>query len=120
MSRVVCYIDNMDCVFCRVAKGEIPAKIIRREGGLLAIRDIAPKAKTHVLIFPAKHLAKSVDESDCDKLLDRVFKLIREIAREEGIDKTGYRVTTNHGANAGQSVNHIHFHLLGGEPLKDL
>lgn len=110
----------MDDVFCRIIRGEIPAKKVYENADILAIEDANPKAKIHLLILPKQHIASSVNEEMPDKLFEEIFSSVREIARKLGVEKSGYRVVTNHGTDAGQSVEHIHFHFLAGEKLKDI
>lgn len=108
----------IDCLFCKIVAGEIPATIVRRENSWVAFRDINPKAPTHVLIVPVKHFASVSDASPAEEaLLGRLLLAVKEVAAEEGIDKTGYRVVLNSGESAGQSVFHLHVHLLGGRPM---
>ena len=106
-----------DCLFCKIAAGEIPSDKVYEDDDLIAFRDISPQAPVHVLVVPRRHLA-SLDEAAAEdgELLGRILLAIRRLARELGID-TGYRVVNNCGASAGQSVFHIHFHLLGGRPM---
>ena len=108
--------DN--CLFCRIAAGEIPAKVVFEDDYTLAFRDIDPKAPTHVLVIPRRHIASvnDLDALDAD-LVGRLFLTAREIAAAEGIAEAGYRLVMNTGADAGQSVAHIHLHLLGGRDL---
>jgi histidine triad (HIT) family protein len=108
-----------DCLFCRIAAGEIPSKIVYQDEDVLAFHDIQPQAKYHVLIIPRHHIASSLNdfESEDDAILLKILATARNIARELGIDQSGYRVVVNAGPDAGQSVFHIHFHLLGGAPL---
>ena len=106
------------CLFCRIVAGEIPSTKVREDDLVLAIRDIAPQAPTHILLMPRRHVPSLDDLTDADgDLLGRIFALSAEIARAEGIDGDGYRVVANHGRAAGQSVDHLHFHLLGGRDL---
>ena len=108
--------DN--CLFCRIAAGEIPAQVVFEDDYTLAFRDIDPKAPTHVLVIPRRHIASvnDLDALDAD-LVGRLFLTAREIAAAEGIAEAGYRLVMNTGADAGQSVAHIHLHLLGGRDL---
>jgi len=107
-----------DCLFCRIAQGEIPARIVRSTPELVAFRDVNPQAPTHVLIIPRKHIASvAVMESEDAPILGRLFLAARDIAREEGIADGGYRMVVNAGPDAGQSVLHIHLHLLGGREM---
>jgi len=103
-----------DSIFCRIAAGEVPARIVRRDENLVAFHDLAPVAPTHVLVVPRRHLA-SLDATDTGdrELLGALAEAAREIARELGV-ADGYRVVVNNGASAGQSVFHLHLHLIGG------
>jgi histidine triad (HIT) family protein len=106
------------CLFCRIIAGEIPSTKVHEDDLVLAIRDIAPQAPTHVLVMPRAHVASVADLTDADAaLLGRLFAVTTEIARAEGIEAAGYRVVANHGRAAGQSVDHLHLHLLGGRDL---
>ena len=106
-----------DCLFCRIAHGEIDAHIVHDSGEVLAFRDINPAGPTHILVIPKHHVA-SVDDLSRDhgELLGEIFVVLRDIASSEGLD-AGYRVVTNVGPDAGQSVPHLHFHLIGGRTL---
>jgi len=104
-----------DCIFCRIAAGEIPAKLVREDENVVAFRDIDPKAPTHVVVIPRRHIASVNDLEPGDAaLLGEIFLAAKEIAREEGIAASGYRLVVNTGRDGGQSVDHIHLHLLGG------
>lgn len=107
--------DDAGCVFCRIAAGEIPANVVYRDGDVLAFRDLSPQAPTHVLVIPTQHI-RSVLELGPDEtpLLGRLFAAVREIAREEGIADAGLRVVANAGPQGGQTVDHLHLHVLGG------
>ena len=106
------------CLFCRIARHEIPAKIVHEDDGLLAFRDIDPKAPTHILIIPREHIATLNDlEPRHRDVLGDMQLLARELAQVEGIAAGGWRVVVNCGADAGQTVFHLHMHLLGGRPL---
>jgi histidine triad (HIT) family protein len=102
-----------DCLFCRIVRHEIPATIVREDDDILAFRDIDPKAPTHVLVIPKVHVASLNTATDA-AMLGRLLFAARDIAAEEGIEKAGYRTVINTGANAGQTVHHVHVHLLGG------
>ena len=108
---------NDDCLFCKIVKKEIPSDVVRETNTLLAFRDINPGAPTHVLVIPKQHVAsaKELDSSHGD-MLGEIFETIAGIADDEGLDGH-YRVVTNVGSKAGQSVFHLHFHLLGGRSL---
>ena len=103
------------CLFCRIVRGEIPAKIVRQDEHTVAFRDIDPKAPTHILVIPKEHVA-SLDEATDPTMVGRLMLAAAEIARSEGITD-GYRTVINTGAGAGQTVFHIHLHLLGGRKL---
>jgi histidine triad (HIT) family protein len=104
-----------DCLFCRVVAGEIPSTRVHEDDQVVAIRDIAPRAPTHILLLPRRHIASALDLTDADgPLLGRLFAAAADIARAEGIADGGYRIVTNVGRWGGQSVDHLHLHLMGG------
>lgn len=103
------------CLFCRIVAGEIPATRVHDDELVVAIRDIAPRAPTHILLMPRVHVVSAADLTEADgHLLGRLFAVAASLARAEGIADRGYRLTTNVGAWGGQSVPHLHFHLMGG------
>jgi histidine triad (HIT) family protein len=105
-----------DCLFCRIAAGEIPADVVFDEATVVVFRDINPKAPTHVLAIPRRHLASVTDLTDADgDLLAALFGAMRRVAEEAGL--SSYRILSNVGAESGQSVFHLHFHLLGGRSM---
>jgi len=106
-----------DCLFCRIVAGEIPSDRVHEDDEIIAFRDIAPRAPTHVLVIPRRHIpdAHALTESDGD-LLARLFTVVRQVADEAGL-ANGYRVVTNVGPESGQTVFHLHLHLLGGRPM---
>jgi histidine triad (HIT) family protein len=108
-----------DCLFCRIVKGEIPAKIVKRTDDALAFRDIDARAPVHVLVIPTRHIAAVRDAkgAEGEKLLGRLLAFAAEVAGDEGLNADGYRIVTNTGKNAGQSVDHLHLHVLGGRKL---
>ena len=108
----------MPCLFCQIVEGKIAAKVAFQDDLVVAFHDIDPKAPTHVLIVPRKHVTSinDVAESD-DALLGRLVRSARDIAREQGLAERGYRLVFNCGDDAGYSVHHIHLHLLGGRAL---
>lgn len=109
----------MDCLFCKIIKGDIPSKKAYEDELCYAFYDIAPQAKIHVLVVPKEHIP-SVDgvNSSNSRLVAHIFECIPKIASEAGITN-GYRVITNCGEDACQSVKHLHFHIIGGEPLSE-
>ncbi|HEY0443904.1 MAG TPA: histidine triad nucleotide-binding protein [Candidatus Limnocylindrales bacterium] len=103
------------CLFCRIVAGEVPATKLHDAAGVVAIRDINPVAPTHILVLPTEHIASAADLTAADAdLLGSLFAAAAELARGEGLAANGYRIVTNIGRDAGQSVDHLHFHLLGG------
>jgi histidine triad (HIT) family protein len=108
-----------DCLFCKIAAGEIPATIVKRSADALAFRDIDGKAPVHVLVIPTSHVAAVRDAKgpDGERLLGRLLAFAAAVASEQGLDSDGYRIVTNTGKNAGQSVDHLHLHVLGGRKM---
>jgi histidine triad (HIT) family protein len=108
---------SADCLFCRMAAGQIQVARLHQDDLVFAIRDIHPQAPTHVLIVPKEHIASAADlNEDSGPLLGRLFAVAADIARREGLDG-GWRLVTNVGPDAGQSVAHLHQHLLGGRAM---
>ena len=108
----------MDCIFCQIAAGKIPAEITYRDEELIAFRDINPQAPTHLLIIPKRHIPSLAQLSPADlPLIGRMVEAVNKLAREEGITETGYRLIVNYGEWGGQVVPHLHMHLLGGRKL---
>ena len=106
------------CLFCKIASGEIPATKVHEDEQFIAFRDINPQAPTHVLIIPRRHIEKLTDLSESDgELIGQMQLLANKIAEQEGIVEGGFRTVFNCGEGAGQSVWHIHMHLLGGRPM---
>ena len=111
----------MDCVFCRIVAGEIPADIVFQDGEFLAFRDIKPQAPTHILIIPKAHIPSLNDINDNHQaLMGRIILLARDLAEKEGLSGRGYRLSVSTGSDGGQLVPHVHFHLLGGRKLSDM
>lgn len=110
-----------DCLFCKIAAGEIPSTKVYEDEEVLAFRDIAPKAPVHILLIPKKHLASLAEAGPEDAaLLGKMQLLARRLAEQEGVAESGFRVVANSGPNSGQEVAHLHYHLLGGELLGDI
>jgi histidine triad (HIT) family protein len=110
----------MDCIFCRIIADQIPGDIIYQDKELVAFRDIHPVAPTHVLIVPKKHIPDLVHLSEADlPVIARMVKAANQLAKQEGISQSGYRLVINCGTDAGQVVPHLHMHLLGGRRLVD-
>lgn len=106
-----------DCVFCRIAAGEIPADVVFENERIIAFRDINPAAPVHILIVPKEHIASVAHlKEEHQALVGEIFTSIQRLAEQEKLDK-GFRVVVNTGQDGGQSVEHLHFHLLGGRTL---
>ena len=103
----------MDCLFCNIAAGKIPSDKVYEDDDLLAFRDIDPKAPTHILVIPKAHIT-SVNQLDVENslIIPKAFLLLKNIAKEEGISESGYRIVTNVLKDGGQTVDHLHFHLF--------
>ena len=107
-----------DCIFCRIAAGDIPAELVYEDELVVGFRDLNPQAPTHVLVIPRKHIATLNDLSDDDELIvGRMIGAARKIARQEGLDEAGYRTVMNCNEAGGQTVFHIHLRLLGGRMM---
>ena len=108
-----------DCIFCKIIKGDIPSTNVFRDDQVTAIRDINPAAPTHILILPNKHIdSVNVLANEDEPLIGHLVKVAGQLATQEGIAEGGYRLIINTNADAGQTVFHIHLHLLGGAPMK--
>ncbi len=106
------------CLFCRVAEGAAPARVLFSDEEVVAFHDIAPRAPVHVLVIPRRHLVSLANaQAEDGGILGRLLLAAAEAARRTGIADSGYRVVTNTGAGAGQSVHHLHLHVLGGRPM---
>ncbi len=107
-----------DCIFCKIAGGEVPAKLVHEDDEIVAFHDVNPQAPTHVLVIPRRHIPTLLDAAEGDAgLLGRLQIAAVAIARQLGLDRDGFRLVTNCLEGAGQSVFHIHLHLLGGRRL---
>ena len=107
----------MDCLFCKIVAGEIPSTKVYEDDVVLAFRDIAPMAPTHILVIPKTHIGSVAEVSaENSAVVAHIFEVIPQIAKAEGLTG-GYRVVSNCGADAGQTVHHLHFHILGGREL---
>jgi histidine triad (HIT) family protein len=105
----------VDCLFCGIAEGRIKGNILYQDDSIVAFKDIRPQAPVHVLIVPRKHVVTISDlEASDEALAGQILSVAAKLAREQGIAESGFRVVVNAGADAGQSVFHLHFHLLGG------
>lgn len=108
-----------NCIFCKIIKGEIPSEKVYEDELILAFKDISPEAPTHVLVVPKKHI-KSLNQlsKEDSAIIAHIYIKVKELAKKLDIDEKGYRVVTNCGEQGGQTVDHIHFHLLGGRNLQ--
>ncbi len=106
-----------NCLFCKIVAGEIPSTKVYEDDAVLAFRDIAPQAPTHILVIPKAHIGSVAQvTADNSGLVAHIFEVIPAIAQAEGLEN-GYRIVSNCGADAGQTVPHLHFHILGGQKL---
>jgi histidine triad (HIT) family protein len=109
---------STDCIFCRIAAGQLPATIVHEDDYVVAFQDLKPEAPTHVLVIPRRHIASvdALDALDAD-LVGRLFLAAKDIARKTGVAETGYRLVVNNGSDAGQTVDHVHLHVMGGRGM---
>jgi len=109
---------EQDCLFCKIAAGEIPAQLIYEDERAVAFRDLNPQAPVHALVIPREHVASLADAQEGQaSLLGHLLLAAARVARDEGLAEQGFRTAINTGAGAGQSVFHLHLHVLGGRPL---
>jgi histidine triad (HIT) family protein len=110
--------SEQNCLFCRISAGEIPADIVYQDERCIAFRDTNPQAPVHVLVIPREHMESLDEATQKDEVtLGHLLRVAARVANEQGISESGYRVVTNTGAGAGQSVFHLHVHVLGGRQL---
>lgn len=108
-----------NCIFCKIANGEIPCSKVYEDENVLAFNDINPEAPVHILVIPKQHIQSVMDLNDKNiSITLDIFNAIKKVAAQAGIDKDGFRVVTNIGANGGQTVGHLHYHVLGGRSLQ--
>lgn len=107
-----------DCIFCKIIKGEIPSSKIYEDDKVYAFKDINPEAPVHFLVIPKEHIqsVNDINENNSD-IIAHIFEVINKLVVEQKVDKTGYRIINNCGEDGGQTVNHMHFHVLGGRSL---
>ncbi len=111
--------SQSDCIFCKIAKGEIPTELVYDDELVCAFKDLNPQAPLHLLVIPKEHIPKIGDMTeDKQALLARLFTAANELAKKNGVDQDGYRLVINSGDNGGQTVYHLHIHLLGGRFMK--
>jgi histidine triad (HIT) family protein len=111
--------SDKDCIFCKIIAGEIPSKILYQDKDVIAFPDIHPLTPVHLLIIPRKHIPSLSQMTDAETpLIGKMVKAANQLAREQDMAESGYRLTINSGASAGQVVPHLHMHLMGGRALK--
>lgn len=107
-----------DCIFCKIINKQIPSDIVYEDEEIVAFKDINPLAPVHILVIPKKHISSVMELSEEDEMLvGKIYTVIQKLAKEFKVDEAGFRVVTNCGEEAGQTVKHIHFHLIGGKKL---
>ena len=107
-----------DCIFCKIAKKEIPASIVYEDNEIIAFKDVNPQAPIHILVIPKKHISSLIElKAEDELLIGRIYTTINKIVEKEGIKEKGFRVIVNCGEDGGQEVKHLHFHVLGGKKL---
>ncbi len=110
--------SQTNCIFCKIVAGEIPSKILYRDKDVVAFPDINPKTPVHIMVIPVKHITSLATMTDADAaIVGKMVRAANQVAREQGLAERGYRLTINSGADAGQEVQHLHIHLMGGRPL---
>lgn len=109
----------MDCIFCKIVKGEIPSSKVYEDDSVLAFNDINPAAPVHILVIPKKHIGSAVELTEEDnELIAHIFQVIKKIADEQGLEN-GFRLVSNVGEDGGQTVKHLHFHILGKKKFSE-
>lgn len=106
-----------DCIFCKIVKGEIPSTKVYEDESVIAFKDLNPQATIHILVVPKKHYNNVLDVEENDNIISKIYYAINKIAKQEGFEKDGFRVINNCGENAGQTVMHMHFHIIAGKKL---
>lgn len=107
-----------ECLFCGIAAGDIPSQQVHDDETVVAFHDVAPRAPTHILVIPREHIRSAAELTDAHApIVGHLFAVAAEVARAQGIADAGYRIVTNIGRGAGQTVDHLHLHLMGGRPM---
>ncbi len=110
--------SNTDCIFCKISSGEIPSQILYQDEDVVVFPDVRPLTPVHLLVIPRKHITSLAEMAgDETPIIGKMVKVANQVAREQGISESGYRLTINSGADAGQVVFHLHMHLMGGRHL---
>jgi histidine triad (HIT) family protein len=111
-------VTESDCLFCRITDGEIPARFVYRDDRVVAFHDVNPQAPVHVLVVPVRHVVSLRELTTVDgDLLAHIVEVIQQVTRETHVDESGYRTVVNTGPDGGQSVGHLHLHVLGGRRM---
>lgn len=106
-----------DCIFCKIVNGEIPSTKVYEDESVIAFKDLNPQAPIHILVVPKKHYKNVLDVEENDNIISKIYYAINKISVQEGFDKEGFRIINNCGENAGQTVMHMHFHIIAGKKL---
>ncbi len=107
-----------NCIFCKIINREIPSSIVYEDEEIIAFKDVNPVAPVHILVIPKKHIDSVINiEKEDELLIGKIYSVINKVAKQEGIDKKGFRIIVNCGEDGGQEVKHLHFHLIGGKKL---
>ena len=107
-----------DCLFCKIIKGEIPSTKVYEDDEILAFNDISPAAPIHILVIPKKHISHVTElQKEDEALVGKIYSIINKIAKQEGVDESGFRIVVNCKEDGGQEVPHLHFHIIGGKKL---
>jgi histidine triad (HIT) family protein len=107
-----------ECLFCRIASGEVPSKQVHSDDAVVAFHDISPRAPTHILLIPRDHIPSAAELTDDHApIMGHLFAVAAQVARDQGVADTGYRIVVNTGRGAGQTVDHLHLHLMGGRSM---
>lgn len=106
-----------DCIFCKIVNGDIPSTKVYEDESVIAFKDLNPQAPVHILVVPKKHYENVLDVEENDNIISKIYLAINKIAKQEGFEKTGFRVINNCGKDAGQTVMHMHFHVIAGKKL---
>lgn len=121
MPVVISHFTVSDCLFCKIAGGELKADVVYEDDAIMALKDIHPKYPTHILLIPKKHMTSATSFSPgYDRVVGKLLRVGGELARQQGIQQSGYRLLINTGPDSGQEVQHLHVHLMGGAQLRPL
>ncbi len=107
-----------DCIFCKLANGQIPTDLVYEDDEVAAFKDVNPKAKIHYLFVPKEHISSMNECAQDGTIMAHIFQAIAKVAKRDGFDRNGYRIVSNCGKDGGQTVHHLHVHVLAGEPVR--